>query len=131
MIDKNIDQIEVADIKAIVESNVTEKKTLEFKAILPGTSHSNKREFLADVSSFANTEGGYIIFGVDESSIGQEIVSEDIGFEVGDIDSEKSRLENLLRQAIAPRMNYDIGVIANNNKFIFIVRFSKNNTKYR
>ena len=54
MIDKNIDQIEVADIKAIVESNVTEKKTLEFKAILPGTSHSNKREFLADVSSFAN-----------------------------------------------------------------------------
>lgn len=122
MIDKNIDQISIDDIKNIAEASVIEKKTLEFKAVLPGKSYNDRKEFLADVSSFANTEGGYIVYGINESYIGREINLENIGFENSDIDSEISRLEDLLRQAISPRMNADIGVVKNSNKFVVIIR---------
>lgn len=122
MLDKNIDQINIEDIKSLVETSVVEKKTLEFKAALPGNSHIDKREFLADSSSFANTEGGYIVYGVADSLVGKEVDLKILGFESKDIDSEISRLENLLRTAISPRMNYNFGIIANGEKFIVIIR---------
>jgi hypothetical protein len=40
----------------------------DYKRDIYGNSENDKREFLADVSSFANTIGGDIVIGIDEAS---------------------------------------------------------------
>lgn len=64
MIQKQIDAITKADIDALITDRVVEIKTLEYKMELPGRTEKDKKEFLADVSSFANASGGDIIYGI-------------------------------------------------------------------
>ncbi|MCD6594362.1 ATP-binding protein, partial [bacterium] len=64
MIAKNIDQISEEDLQALIDNSVLEGKTIEYKQSLPGNSDSDKKEFLADISSFANASGGDLIYGI-------------------------------------------------------------------
>lgn len=64
MFNTNIEHITEMDLQALIDNSVTELKTLEYKAILPGNPDSERREFLADVSSFANSLGGSIVLGI-------------------------------------------------------------------
>jgi predicted HTH transcriptional regulator len=79
---------------------ISEGKTIEYKQEIPSTRDEDKREFLADISSFANTEGADIIYGVTED---QGVITDIVGL-AGDLDAEVLRLENLIRDGIAPRM---------------------------
>lgn len=89
------------DLLGLISNKVPEGKTIEYKLMLPGNSDDDKREFLADVSSFANTAGGHLIFGMDEN---QGVASNLIGISELDSDKEKLRLENIIRDGIAPRI---------------------------
>lgn len=64
MIAKRLSEIEKSDLDALVTNGVSEGKTLDYKLSLPGPSDDDKKEFLADVSSFANAGGGDIVFGI-------------------------------------------------------------------
>ncbi len=57
MIYKDIEQITEKDIQTLKDNSVLECKTLEYKLILTDNTDSQKQEFLADVSSFANANG--------------------------------------------------------------------------
>ena len=65
MILRDIDSLTKADIENLISNQVTESKQLEYKRDLPDRIDSAKKEFLADVSSFANASGGDIIFGLE------------------------------------------------------------------
>jgi hypothetical protein len=69
VVPKPIDQITETDINDLVGGGVSERKTLDYKQQLPEANDAAKRELLADVSSFANTLGGDLIFGVAESAV--------------------------------------------------------------
>jgi predicted HTH transcriptional regulator len=56
------------DIEALISSELREGKRVDYKRDLPGNSESQKKEFLYDVSSFANTVGGDLIIGVEEEN---------------------------------------------------------------
>jgi predicted HTH transcriptional regulator len=45
---------------------VAESRVLDYKERLPGDSDADKREMLADVTAFANSAGGDLIYGVKE-----------------------------------------------------------------
>ena len=66
MIDKAIDKIEPADLERLVQNGVAEGRTLEYKEELPGGTDDDRREFLGDVSAFANASGGDLIYGAEE-----------------------------------------------------------------
>ena len=68
MINKPINSIESSDLDALVANAVPEGKLLDYKRDLPGPADADKKELLADASSFANTAGGFLIFGVEETS---------------------------------------------------------------
>lgn len=108
MIPKPLNKIAEADIQALKETGVQEGQTLEFKRELPGTRDEDKREFLADASSFANTEGGDMIYGVAEE---QGIITDIVGASSPDFDAEILRLENLVRDGISPRMSISFRVV--------------------
>jgi len=67
MIPKPIEAITTADIQSLIDNQVAENRSMEYKEALPGNSDDEKKEFLADLSSFANAGGGDIIYGLVES----------------------------------------------------------------
>src|SRR5689334_12284604 len=122
MIPKPLSEITEADIRALKEAGVQEGQTLEFKRELPGTRDEDKREFLADVSSFANTEGGDMIYGVAED---QGVITDIVGASSPDFDAEILRLENLVRYGISPRMGISFRVVPCSAGKLLIVRIEK------
>ncbi len=100
-LDKTLESITERDLQALVDDQKAERKTLEYKQTLPGGSDDNRKEFLADVSSFANASGGHLLFGFEEQAgVPQKLV----GAQVDDIDGLKLRLENMLRDGLSPRL---------------------------
>lgn len=101
---QNIYQLELNeenDLYSLVDNQVPESKTIDYKESLPGTTDSNKKEFLADVSSFANAAGGYLIYGMRENC---GIASEVCGLENINADADIRRLEDIIRDGIKPRI---------------------------
>lgn len=103
MINKKIDDIAEADLQALIDNKVLEGKTIEYKRELPSNSDSSKKEFLADVTSFANASGGDLIFGIEEDTATREPRSL-TGLEVESIDNERTRLDNVIRTGVEPRL---------------------------
>jgi hypothetical protein len=101
MIERTFDEITGADIAALVERRAVENRTLEFKRELPGTSDADGKEFLADVTSFANTNGGDLIFGLEEADGGASAIHP---IPNANAEREMLRLENLLRDGVEPRL---------------------------
>jgi hypothetical protein len=100
VIEKPLKDISKIDIESLIRDAVCEKRTIEYKAMLPGNSDDDKREFLADVSSFANAGGGDLVLGV----IAEDgIPKEATGCECT-LDAEKLRLENIIRDGLEPRV---------------------------
>ncbi len=89
------------DLSALQDNRVQEGKTFEYKRSLPGNSYEDKKEFLSDVSSFANASGGHILYGIVEEEGIPAAIS---GLRDINSDTEILRLENLLRDCIQPRI---------------------------
>lgn len=101
MIPKPIDQIEKSDIEALIDNAVREGRGIDYKRELPGTTDNDKREFLADISSFANASGGDLIIGVHEA---EGLPTEAKGLATADMDAECQRIENMVRDSIEARV---------------------------
>jgi len=96
---KALSEVSMEDIETIVRDKIPESRTMDYKLeVHPATDAGNK-EFLKDISAFANTVGGYVIYGVDEK---EGIPTSIKGVEVNDFDELKLRFENLLRTGVDP-----------------------------
>ena len=60
MLPLNIEEVKSDHIAALVANQVAERKVLEYKEKLPEGNNGAKKEFLADVCSFANSLGGHV-----------------------------------------------------------------------
>jgi hypothetical protein len=92
-------QITEAELLALIETKTSEGKDIDYKLDLPGKSDRDRREFLYDVSSFANTIGGYLIFGMEES---EGIATGLVGMHDVNPDEEVRRMEEMARDGIRP-----------------------------
>ncbi len=120
MINKKLDDIITEDLQYLVENNVIEHKTLEYKWQLPNNSDSAKKEFLADVSSLPNTLGGDLIIGIKEE---KGTLKDDIGITIDNLDGEIARLENIIRDGISPRISVELRSIdVGDDKKVIILR---------
>lgn len=123
MIPKRLSDIKDDDLSALISGGVTEGRTIEYKRELPGNTDADKKEFLADVSSFANTVGGDLVFGMEED---QGVPTAVVGIQALDLDLAIQRLENILRSGINPRMRYEIRVITTSaGQKILIIRVER------
>src|SRR5262245_24077352 len=105
MIDKPLNQITYGDIDRFVREQWPEGKTVDYKRDPYGSRDEDKKELLKDVSSFANTQGGDILIGVDED---KGVPVGIPGVTVADIDKEKLRLEEIIRRGLDPRIDFAI-----------------------
>jgi len=100
-------RVPLSDLESLITNQVSEGKYIDYKEALPGNSDSDKKEFLADVSSFANGDGGHLLFGckerrengsttgLPETLCGLLGVSTDVGI---------ARLGQIIRMGIDPRI---------------------------
>lgn len=102
LIGKALDHVNEADFTSLVSSRVSEGRSIEFKRELPGGSDADIKEFLADVTSLANAQGGDLVFGIEEV---EGIANKVAGMAASDVDAAILRLENLLRDGIEPRLS--------------------------
>lgn len=100
-LNKPIHSITETDLEELLTNQVAEGKTIEYKASLPQSSDEAKKELLADVSSFANTAGGHLIYGIKED---KGLPMEISGLSLSDTDAEKLRIDNIIRDGVSPRI---------------------------
>lgn len=99
---KNISEINEKDLLGLIESSKREGKDIDYKLKLISNSDGDKKEFLYDVSSFANASGGHLVVGMAERD---GIPVELLGLKLEDIDAEILRLDNIIRDGIEPRIS--------------------------
>jgi hypothetical protein len=100
LLDRSLDQITEENLQELIQEGVSERRRIDYKRDLPGAQASDRKEFLYDVSSFANAGGGVIVFGMSEE---EGRPTDLVGVE-GDPDSIVLRLEQMARSAIEPRL---------------------------
>ena len=100
--DLRFDQVNEAALQSLVDNQVRESLTLDFKETLPDKSDKGKREFLKDVTAFSNAEGGDLLFGVEEDD---GVASDLPGVAPASLDTEVQRLASLLRDGVDLRLH--------------------------
>ena len=90
-----------ADIESLWNNNQPETLNLEFKKELT----SDNKEVAKDISSFANSEGGVIIYGLEEEN-GRAKTS--LGIPIG---QSSERIQQIVSSSIAPPLQIDIVLV--------------------
>ena len=97
------------DIDRIVTLEVPEGRHWEYKEALFGDKDDDKKEFLADVTSFANAGGGTILYGIrekrDKEGKATGIPEVALGLTNVNFNSLKLRIENILATSIEPKIS--------------------------
>lgn len=101
MLDRPIEAIDEQVLASLIENHVAERRDLEFKRELPGRNDEQVKEFLADVTSLANAQGGDLIYGIEEDN---GVAAALPGVDAADHDAEILRLEGSLQTSVAPRL---------------------------
>jgi hypothetical protein len=110
----------------LITTQAAESLHVEYKRETYGTSDDQRREFLADVSSFANSAGGDLIIGMTAANgipVGVHPFT-------GDADAERLRLEQMTRDGLHPRITnlQTRAVPLSGGGFVVVVRVPKSYT---
>jgi hypothetical protein len=95
---RDLNSISKGDLDALVQNGATESNSLEFKRQAYGNTEADKKEFLKDVTAFANSMGGDLILGIDE----QDGVAAGLVPLTNNPENEVDRLNQILRTGTDP-----------------------------
>jgi hypothetical protein len=97
----NFDDISEADLNDLIQAGVPEGLFIEYKRDPYGNGDSDKKEALKDITSFANSAGGHLLIGMEETT---GIPTRLTGLHDVDPDALINRLESLVRDGVEPRI---------------------------
>jgi predicted HTH transcriptional regulator len=118
-----IEEITEDHFQRLIAAQAAESLHVEHKRETYGTNDDQRREFLADVSSFANSAGGDLVIGM---TAAKGIPTQVHPFE-GDADAERLRLEQMARDGLYPRITnlQTRAVPLSEGGFVVVVRVTK------
>jgi hypothetical protein len=100
MISKPLDQITELDLLNLIEARREEGTQIDFKRDLPKDDHEGRKAFLSDISAFANTSGGDLVYGMLEvDGFATEIVPQTLP---SSADGYVLKLQSSIRDRIEP-----------------------------
>jgi hypothetical protein len=130
MILKNIDSIGAEDISELVNVGVKENAKLDYKSEIRLESDRDKKEWLTDLCSFANSDGGDILVGISEKRINGKNTGEpgEIVGVIGNIDQICLTVQQLNRTKIDPPIpGLKIKAVEVDGKKVLLFRVPKSN----
>jgi hypothetical protein len=95
------DDIDEGALLQLKDNGVPEGREVDYKRDAIGNSDKDKKEFLKDVSAFANAAGGHLVIGMEER---RGVPTALTGIAVPDIDAEMQRLDSMIRDSLEPRL---------------------------
>jgi hypothetical protein len=101
LLNVSFDAVSEAHLHDLVSTGVPEGVLIEYKRTTYGGSDADVKEYLKDVSSFANTHGGDLVIGIEEKG---GLAKKVVGLSGVDPDKELQRLDSLARDGIEPRI---------------------------
>jgi hypothetical protein len=130
LFEKHISLIEPNDILRLIENEVSENKVLEFKSGLSLSDKNDKKEFLFDIAAMANTDGGLIIFGIEEKK-DESGKSTGVAENLVDILQNQNQdqllltIQNMIRDGIDPSVNPEVRILEVEQKKILLIGIKK------
>lgn len=106
---KRADKLNSSDIIRLIDNQIQESKTLDYKKELNLSKDKDKKEFLFDVSAMFNTEGGCIIFGIEElkddknQNTGRP--NKICGIEIENSDKLVQQIEDIVKNSTEPSIS--------------------------
>lgn len=92
-----IDKITENDLEALVKNQIPEGKTIDYK----GDLNDKYKEFARDISSFANTIGGDIVFGIEDNN---GIPTDLVGLDSINVEQEITKFHQWMQAGIEPKI---------------------------
>jgi len=99
--DKNIDQIETSDLSAL--RTVKEGWFIEYKRDVP----AGLAAIAKSISSFSNTRGGWLFYGIQEKSKEEPVAGSFPGVARGDLDAKLQRIRQAAASSVMPAPYYE------------------------
>ena len=127
---KRADTLDATDIKRLVDGKVQENKTLDYKKELKINQDKEKKEFLFDISAMSNTEGGCLIYGIEESKDekGQNTGTPEsiVGILIDNYDKLTQQIEDIIKGNTEPSIsNIALNSLIVDDKKILVIGISK------
>lgn len=131
---RNLQEISETELTKLVADGVPESIVLEYKFSLPSLrSDSDKREFTEDVTSFANTDGGYIVYGIAERPTVDGTNSGIAGSlnpqEANSVSSTITQMESILVDSVEPRLRVQFRSVQMQNGAILVCFIPRSSTR--
>ena len=106
-------------LNSLILLRVAEGPRIEYKAQLNISKDSEKREFCKDVSALANSQGGYLFFGIEETN---GVPSGVPGIDFND--DIRQRTHQILTSGLSPRVQSikDVSIRLRNGKSVLILK---------
>lgn len=91
-----------SDLQSLVDNKITESLSLEYKSseALSFSEEKHKKEFIKDVSAFANSEGGALVYGIVEEDHFPKQLDDGVDPKV----ITKERIEQIIHSGIRPKI---------------------------
>src|SRR6476659_7256514 len=98
--DVPFEKIDETTLERLKKNAVPESRTIDYKRDDATTGHRD--QFLANVTSFANTSGGYLLYGV-ETDTETSVPTAFPGLAIAATDKTELTLNSMLRDNVDPR----------------------------
>lgn len=116
----NLAETNEAHIRSLIAEGAMEGPHLDVKRDMPRLDAAGRHELLADVSAFANSSGGDLVYGVEEDGEGRAAAIRPIA---GNADEEARRLLDSIANGLEPRApGIQVQPVAVDGGFVLVVR---------
>ena len=122
----SMEDLNESHLLGLVDNQVREGTNLDYKKEKIGSQDLEKKEFLRDICSLVTAGGGHLVVGIQEGEGNESGVAKNIcGIEVGNIDQETTRLNQIISSGIQPRIN---GIVikpiklSTSNTYVVVIR---------
>lgn len=114
---KIISEIKYEDLEKLIKNNISEGWFIEYKSSFP------KNKKIADsIASFANSEGGWYIVGIEEKE-NESSPSEIVGIDIEDNKKPTDKITNIIKDNITPIPYFESRIVnIAKNKVVLIVQ---------
>lgn len=109
---KRVEELSSEDIVSLIDNRIPESLILDYKRDFKLKDDGDRSELLADITAFFNTEGGIILFGLEDErdelkqSTGIPKIPSDNKVDIENFDKTKSQIEEIVRNNTDPQLNH-------------------------